>query len=160
MTTLSNRFESGAGSSDPPATWRVDLEVDGMTCVQCPPFVEKWLRGCPGVDSVTVDPDTAVACIDLRPREARLGSLVNLLRSVGYSPGTATVRVPARRLGPVSSETELEAGLRGIPGVLSAKANPAAKTIDVKCKPEMIDSDELLRRVARIALPGAQRRSL
>jgi copper chaperone CopZ len=122
--------------------------------------VEKWLRGYPGVEGVIVDPDTAVARIDFRPREARLRNLVNLLRSVGYPAGTATVRVPAKGLGPAPSESRLEAELRGVQGVLSAKANPAAKTIDVKCKPEKIDSDELLRRIARLALPGAQRRSL
>ncbi len=160
MLTGSTNPKSKAGLSDRPATWRVDLVVDGMTCAQCPAFVEKWLRGYPGVEGVIVDPDTAVARIDFRPREARLRNLVNLLRSVGYPAGTATVRVPAKGLGPAPRESRLEAELRVVQGVLSAKANPAAKTIDVKCKPEKIDSDELLRRVARLALPGAQRRSL
>ncbi len=160
MQSVSTNYESRAGSSDLRSNWRVDLVVNGMTCAQCPAFVEKWLRGNPGVGDVSVDPETAVASIDIRPRETRLRSLVNLLRSAGYLPGTATIRVPAKGLDPAPSESRLEAGLRGIPGVLSARANPAAKTIDVKCKPEKIDSDELLRRIARLALPEAQRRSL
>ncbi len=158
MVSVSTYPKSKARSSGLRATWRVDLVVDGMTCAQCPAFVEKWLRGYPGVDDVTVDPATAVARIDIRPRETRLRNLVNLLRSVGYPAGTATVRVPAKNLGPALSESRLEAELRGVQGVLSATANPAAKTIDVRCKPEKIDADELLRRVARLALPEVQGR--
>lgn len=158
MVSVSTYPKSKARSSGLRATWRVDLVVDGMTCAQCPAFVEKWLRGNPGVGDVSVDPETAVASIELRPRETRLRSLVNLLRSAGYLPGTATIRVPAKGLDPAPSESRLEAELRGVQGVLSATANPAAKTIDVRCKPEMIDSDELLRRVARLALPEAQGR--
>ncbi len=159
MLSVSIHPESIARSSDPRSTWRVDLVINDMTCAQCPAFVEKWLRGFPGVGDVTVDPGTAVASIDFRPRETRLRNLVNLLRSAGYSPGTATVQVPANCLEPAPSESRLEAELRGVQGVLSAKANPAAKTIDVKCKPEKIDCGELLRRVARLALPEAQRRA-
>ena len=153
MLSVSTHPESKAEMSSLRSNWRVDLDVDGMTCEQCPSFVEKWLRGFPGVDSVTVDPNIAVASIDFRPRETRLRSLANPLRSAGYPTGTATVRVPAEGLASAASESRLEAELRGIPGVLSAKANPAAKTIDVKCRPEKIDSDELLR---RLALPEAQ----
>ena len=158
MTALPSRSEFKTGSPDPRGVWRVDLEVDGMTCAQCPDFVEKWLRGYPGVDGVTVDPNTAVASIDIRLREARLRNLANLLRSAGYPAETATVRVPTGGLDSAPSESRLEAGLRAIPGVLSVKANPAAKTIDVKCKPEKIDCSELLRRVAFHALPEAQGR--
>jgi copper chaperone CopZ len=160
MLTVSTNPKSKAGLSDRPATWRVDLVVDGMTCAQCPAFVEKWLRGNPGVGDVSVDPETAVARIDIRPRETRLRSLVNLLRSAGYLPGTATIRVPAKGLDSTPSEFRLKAELDGVQGVLSATANPAAKTIDVRCEPEKIDCGELLRRVARLALPEAQRRSL
>jgi copper chaperone CopZ len=158
MLSVSTHPETRARSSDLRATWRIDLVVNGMTCAQCPAFVEKWLRGNPGVGDVTVDPDSAVARIDIRPRETRLRNLVNLLRSAGYSPGTATVRVPANCLEPAPSESRLEAELGGVQGVLSARANPAAATIDIRCKPEKIDTDELLRRVARLALPEAQGR--
>lgn len=160
MTALLSGSESNAGPSDPRAIWRVDLVVNGMTCAQCPAFVEKWLRGNPGVRDVTVDPDTAVARIDIRPRETRLKNLVNLLRSAGYLPGTATIRVPATNLHPAPSESRLEAELDGVQGVLSATANPAAATIDVRCKPEKIDCGELVRRVARAALPEAQGRAV
>ena len=160
MPPLSSHPESKAGSSDLRATWRVDLVINDMTCAQCPAFVEKWLRGYPGVDDVTVDPDTAVARIDIRLRETRLRNLVNLLRSAGYMPGTATIRVPAKGLDPAPSESRLEAEMDGVQGVLSATANPTAQAIDVKCEPEKIDTDELLRRVARLALPEPQRRSV
>jgi Cu+-exporting ATPase len=158
MLSVSTYPESKAESTSLRSNWRVDLVVNGMTCEQCPTLVEKWLRGYPGVDGITVDPDTAVASIDLRPWEARLGNLVNLLRSVGYPAEIATVRVSAESLDPAPSESRLEAELDGIQGVLSARANAIAKTIDVKCKPEKIDFDELLRRVARLALPEAQGR--
>jgi copper chaperone CopZ len=158
MHSVSTNSESKAGLSDLRSNWSVDLVVNGMTCAQCPAFVEKWLRGYPGVVGVTVDPDTAVASIDIRPQETRLRSLVNLLRSAGYLPGTATIRVPAKGLDPAPSEFRLEAELDGVQGILSATANPAAKTIDVRCNPEKIDCGELLRRVARLALPEAQRR--
>ena len=159
MLSVSIHPESKAGSSDLHSNWRVDLVINGMTCAQCPAFVEKWLRGYPGVGDVTVDPNTAVARIDFRPRETRLRNLINLLRSAGYSPGSATVRVPANHLDSAPSESRLEAELGGVQGVLSARVNPIAKTIDVRCKPEKIDTDKLLRRVARLALPEAQRRA-
>ena len=146
---------SRVGLADFQPPWHVDLEIDGMTCAQCPPFVEKWLRGYPGVRRVAVDPDTAVASIDYDPREVTLKDLISLIRASGCTAGTATIRIPTRNPASASPNSRLEAALRAAKAVLSAKANPATATIDVKCRPEKVDSDALLRLVARTDLPEA-----
>ncbi len=149
------RSESQVGSADSRPTWHVDLEIEGMTCAQCPPFVEKWLRGYPGVRSVTVDPRSAIASIAYDPREAGLKNLINIVRVSGRTAGEATLRIPVKNLHSPTGATRLEAELGAVPGVLSAKTNRAAATIDVKCKPAKVDSDEIMRRVARADLPEA-----
>ncbi len=142
-------------SPDVPATWHADLQIHGMTCAQCPPFVEKWLRGYPGVRSVTVDPNTEIASIDYDPREAGLKKLINIVRVSGRTAGAATLRIPVKNLHSPAGAARLEAELGAVPGVLSAKTNRAAAPIDVKCRSEKVDSDELMRRIARIDLPEA-----
>lgn len=149
--------EFQAGTADFQPTWHADLEIAGMTCAQCPPFVEKWLRGYPGIRSFVIDPDTAVASIDYDPREVTLKDLINLIRAAGRTPGAATIRIPTKNLRSASRVSRVENTVTAIEGVLSAKADPATATIDVKCKPEKVDSDELLRRVARIDVPEARR---
>ena len=144
-------------SPDVPVIWHVDLEIEGMTCAQCPPFVEKWLRGYPGVRSVTVDPRSAIASIVYDPREAGLKNLINIVRVSGRTAGEATLRIPVRNLHSPAGATRLEAELGAVPGVLSAKTNRAAATIDVKCNPAKVDSGELIRRIARTDLPEAVR---
>ncbi len=142
-------------SPDVPVTWHVDLEIEGMTCAQCPAFVEKWLRGYPGVRSVTVDPRSAIASIAYDPREAGLKNLINIVRVSGRTAGEARLRIPVKNLHSPAGTARLEAELGAVPGVLSAKTNRAAATIDVKCKPAKVDSGELMRRVARADLPEA-----
>jgi Cu+-exporting ATPase len=155
MLLQSIKPEFQAGTADHQPTWHVDLEIGGMTCAQCPPFVKKWLRGYPGVRRVSVRPDTAVASIDYDPREVTLKDLINLIRAAGCTAGVAMIRIPTKNLRSASRAFRVENTVAAIAGVLSANADPATATIDVKCKPEKVDSDDLLRRVARIDLPEA-----
>src|SRR6516225_9642374 len=112
---------SRASSSGP--TEHVDLSVGGMTCPHCPPAVEKSLTAVPGVRAAHVNLANAAASIDYDPARAKVTDLLRAIRSAGYAPGTAKMRIPIRHMHCSSCVTRIELALKMTPGVLAARAN-------------------------------------
>src|SRR6516225_9260942 len=117
----------------------VDLSVGGMTCPHCPAAVEKALKAVNGVAEAHVNLATARAAIDYDPTSAKVADLLQAIRSVGYTAGTAKIRIPIKRMHCASCVTRIELALQTTPGVVSARASLGTNAVDIKYQPEQTD---------------------
>jgi Cu+-exporting ATPase len=87
-----------ATTQQPVQKEHVELRIGGMTCSHCPPAIEKAAAAVPGVISASVNPSTKVARIDYDSARTKIADILHAIRSVGYTVGTATMRVPIKDL--------------------------------------------------------------
>jgi Cu+-exporting ATPase len=123
----------------PPPRQRLELRIGGMTCSHCPPAIEKALMAVAGVTSAQVNPATSVARIDYDPAQAKISAMLQAIRKVGYTVGTATARIPVKNMHCSSCVIRIELALRMMPGVLSARANLGPNAVDIEYQPEHVD---------------------
>jgi P-type Cu+ transporter len=125
----------------------VDPSVGGMTCPHCPPAVENALKSVAGVEAAHVNLANAQAAIDYDPARAKVSHLLQAIRSVGYSAGTARIRIPIASMHCASCVTRIELALRMTPGVVSADASLGTNAADIEYQPERTSFDALRRAV-------------
>ncbi len=107
----------------PSALEHVALSVGGMTCPHCPPAIEKALRSAPGVEEAHVNLANAQATINYDPARAKVSDLLRAIRSLGYTAGTARIRIPIKSMHCSSCVVRIELALRMTPGVVNARAS-------------------------------------
>ena len=98
----------------------IDLRIGGMTCPHCPPAIEKVLRTTDGVASAHVNLVNQVARVEYDPSRTKVADILGAIRSLGYTVGTAIVRIPIANMHCSSCITQLELALQMTPGVVSA----------------------------------------
>ena len=118
---------------------RIALRIGGMNCAHCPPEIEKALSGLPGVKSAQVNPTTKVASIDYDPGRIKIADMLQSIRSRGYTPGTATARIPLKNMHCSSCVIRVELALQMTPGIVSARANLGPNAVDIEYQPEKVD---------------------
>lgn len=123
----------------PIRTEHVELRIGGMTCAHCPPAIEKAAAAVAGVKSAKVNPSTKIIRVDYDPARAGIGDIVRAIRSVGYTVGTATTRVPIENMHCGSCLVRIELALQMVPGVVSARASLGTNAADVEYQPEKVD---------------------
>ena len=79
---------------------------------------------------------TGKAHIAFDPARAKIPDLLNVIRSAGYSTGTAKIRIPIRNMHCSSCVTRIELALKLAPGVVSARAGLATNAADVEYLPD------------------------
>jgi len=131
------RLEPGAQQRA--RTERLELRIGGMTCAHCPPAIEKALAALPGVGSASVNHSTRMARIDYDPGRTRIADILSAVRSVGYSAGTATMRVPIQNMHCGSCLIRIELALQMVPGVVSARASLGPNAADIEYQPEKVN---------------------
>src|SRR5262245_54347325 len=114
----------------------IELSIGGMHCPHCPSSVEKTLRSVPGVRGAHVNLVNATASIDFDPGRARVADLLHAIRSVGYTAGTAKMRLPIKRMHCASCVTRVELALQMTPGIVSARASLGTNAVDIEYQPE------------------------
>ena len=72
------------------------------------------------------------------------------MRSVGYTVGTATIRIPIKGMHCSSCVVRVELALKMTPGVVSARANLGPNAVDIEYQPETTDF-ALIRRAIETA---------
>ena len=77
---------------------RIDLRVGGMTCPHCPPAIEKAIDAIAGVTSAHVNLAEKVAKVAYDPGRAKVADILRAIRSLGYTVGTATARIPIKNM--------------------------------------------------------------
>jgi Cu+-exporting ATPase len=123
----------------PIRTERLELRIGGMTRAHCPPAIEKALAALPGIASASVNPSTRMARVDYDPGRTGIADILGAIRSVGYSAGTATMRVPIQNMHCGSCLMRIELALQTVPGVVSARASLGPNAADIEYQPEKVD---------------------
>ncbi len=114
----------------------IELPIGGMTCPHCPPSVEKALKAVPGVEKSHVNLASALASIDYDPTRAKASDLLQAIRSVGYTAGTAKMRIPIKSMHCATCVTRIELALQMTPGIIKARASLGTNAVDVEYQPE------------------------
>jgi len=117
----------------------INLRIGGMTCAHCPPAIEKALAAVPGVLSAQVNLASNTATITYQPSHTKLAQVVQAIRSIGYIPGTATLRIPIKNMHCSSCSIRIELALQTTPGVVHAWASLGPNAVDVEYDPETVN---------------------
>jgi P-type Cu+ transporter len=136
---------------------QIDLRVGGMTCPHCPPAIEKAISLVAGVTSARVNLANKVARVVYDPSRTIVADILRAIRSVGYSVGTATTRIPIKGMHCSSCVIRVELALQTTPGVVSAQASLGPNAVDIEYQPEKVDFHAIRRTIAsagyRVAEP-------
>ena len=114
----------------------IDLSIGGMHCPHCPPSVERALNSVSGVRATNVNLSNQIASVDFDSSRANVGDLLQAIRSMGYSAGSAKVRIPLKNMHCTTCVTQIELALRTTPGVIDARANLGTNAVDIEYQPE------------------------
>jgi P-type Cu+ transporter len=134
-TQVRTRMTDDAGQATD-SLEHIELSIGGMHCPHCPPSVEKALKSVPGVHAPHVNLANQVASVDFDPSRAKVGDLLRAIRSIGYSAGSAKVRIPLKNMHCTTCVTQIELALRMTPGVLDARASLGTNAVDIEYQPE------------------------
>lgn len=115
---------------------KIELRVGGMTCPHCPVTVENALKSIPGVREAHVNLVNKSASVDFDSARAKVTDLLHAIRAVGYTAGTAKMRIPIKYMHCGSCLIRIELALQLTPGVVSAHASLATNAVDVEYQPE------------------------
>ena len=126
-------------ASQVPTRQHIELRIGGMTCAHCPPAIEKALAAVTGVTAAQVNPATKIARIDYDPSRAKIASILQAIRAVGYTVGTATARIPIKNMHCSSCVIRVELALQMTPGIVSARASLGPNAVDIEYQPEKVD---------------------
>ena len=127
---------------------RLELRIGGMTCAHCPPAIEKAIAAVAGVSVAQVNPATKIARIDYDPSRTKIASILQAVRAIGYTVGTATARIPIRNMHCSSCVIRVELALQMTPGVVSARASLGPNAVDIEYQPEKVDFDAIRKAIA------------
>ncbi|MFQ5775662.1 MAG: heavy metal translocating P-type ATPase [Kiloniellaceae bacterium] len=116
-----------------------DVSIGGMTCPHCPPMVEKALKRIDGVRGAQVSLAMGTASIDYEPARTSVGDFAKAIRSAGYSPGTAKIRLLIANMHCASCVTRIEGALHQTPGVVAASASLGPNAVDIEYQPELTE---------------------
>jgi Cu+-exporting ATPase len=143
-----------------PVTTRIDLRIGGMTCGHCPPAIERAIKAVAGVISAQVNFATKIARVEYDPKRTKIADILRAIRSVGYTVGTATARIPMKGMHCSSCVIRVELALQLTPGVVSARANLGPNAVDVEYQPESADFAAIRRAIEsagyRVAEPKVE----
>jgi len=118
---------------------RIDLRVGGMTCPHCPPAIEKAINSIGGVTSAHVNLAEKIARVAYDPGRAKIADILRAIRSLGYTVGTATARIPIKSMHCSSCIIRIELAVQMTPGVVWARASLGPNAVDVEYQPELVD---------------------
>src|SRR6516164_6242844 len=126
---------------------RIDVRVGGMTCPHCPPAIEKAINAIAGVTSAHINIAEKIARVAYDPSRAKVADILRVIRSLGYTVGTATARIPIKNMHCSSCVIRIELAVRMTPGVVSARASLGPNAVDVEYQPELVDFQAIRRAI-------------
>jgi Cu+-exporting ATPase len=111
------------------------------------------------VKTAQVNPSTKIASIDYDPTRTKIVDMLQIIRSRGYTPGTAAARIPLKNMHCSSCVLRVELALKMTPGVVSARANLGPNAVDIEYQPDLVDFPAIRQAIEtagyRIAEPKA-----
>ena len=139
LERASNAPATSAGPSAAGLRDRLELRIGGMTCAHCQPAIERALAAISGVSAAKVNSATKIATVDYDPSRTKTTDILQAIRSLGYTAGTATVRLPIKNMHCSSCVIRVELALQLTPGVVSARASLSPNAVDIEYQPEKVD---------------------
>src|SRR3972149_1190218 len=133
--------------TEPQASKRVELPVQGMSCASCVATVEGGLRRTPGVREAAVNLAAERASVIFDPRSVRLEDLIKAVEGTGYAVPVERVVIPVQGLELAASGEKIERALLTIEGVRSAAVNLAAEQVAVEFVPHVTSVEDLRRAI-------------
>ena len=110
-------------------------------------MLEKALADIDGVAAARVNLSTGMARIDYDPGRAGTEDFVKAIRTVGYTPGTAKMRLSIENMHCASCVTRIEEALKMTPGVVAASASLGPNAAVVEYQPEIVDFEGIRRAI-------------
>ena len=118
-------------------TKKAIIPVKGMTCVNCAAAIQKDISKLTGVISANVNYANEKAVVEFDPAAIGLDAFVSSIKESGYRAVTETVTIPVMDFD-VSRVPELEKTAAAIDGVLKARINATAGTVELEYVPGQI----------------------
>jgi P-type Cu+ transporter len=118
-------------------TKKAIIPVKGMTCVNCAAAIQKDISKLAGVISANVNYANEKAVVEFDPAAIGLDAFVSSIKESGYRAVTETVTIPVMDFD-VSRVPELEKTASAIDGVLKARVNATAGTVELEYVPGQI----------------------
>ncbi|MDV7271249.1 heavy metal translocating P-type ATPase [Thioclava sp. A2] len=112
-----------------PATDKITLEIEGMTCASCVLRVENALKGAPGVASAAVNLATERA--EVSGAGLDRAGLVKAVEGAGYEVRAQTIDLEVEGMTCASCVGRVERALAVVPGVAVASVNLATERAQV-----------------------------
>ena len=141
--TIAGDGSTKTASQVPTTRQHIELRIGGMTCAHCPPAIEKALAAVTGVTAAQVNPSTKITRIDYDPSRTKITSILQAIRSAGYTVGTATARIPIKNMHCSSYVIRVELALQMTPGIVSARASLGSNAADIEYQPEKVNFQEI-----------------
>jgi len=139
MNETNSLGAASAETSSSNPSEQIELRIGGMSCPHCPAAIEKALAAVPGVTSAHVNLASNTARIRYEPARTKLAEVLQAIRSLGYVPGTATLRIPIKNMHCSSCSIRIELALQMTPGVVHAWASLGPNAVDVEYDPQTVD---------------------
>jgi Cu+-exporting ATPase len=114
---------------------RVDVPIGGMTCASCVATIEEGVKDLPGVKQVNVNLATERGTVVFDPDVLSLGRIVKTVNDLGYQARVERASIGVSELRKTGAADQVEAALRAIEGVLSAKASLATEQVAIEYLP-------------------------
>src|SRR3989304_738663 len=132
--------------TEPQASKRVELPVQGMSCASCVATVEGGLRRTPGVREAAVNLAAERASVTF-PRSVRLEDLIKAVEGTGYAVPVERVVIPVKGLELAASGEKIERALLAIEGGRSAAVTRAGERVAVGFVPPVTSVGDLPRAI-------------
>ena len=121
---------------------RLDLPLEGMTCVACAARIEKSLNKLPGV-AANVNFAAESAQVTLQPNLTSPAAVVETIRRTGYSVPVRMAEFQIDGMTCVACAARIEKALNKLEGVQQAAVNFASETARVRYLPGLVAPGQL-----------------
>ncbi len=129
-------------------TKKAVIPVKGMTCVNCAAAIQKDIGKLAGVKSANVNFANEKAVVEFDPDLVGLNAFISNIHDLGYQAVTETVTIPVIDLD-VSRAAELEKTGASIDGVLKARVNATAGSVELEYVPGQISLRDIRRTIEK-----------
>lgn len=125
------------------------IAITGMTCAACANRIEKNLNKLDQV-TATVNPSTEKATIEYNNQQTTLEDITQTIQHTGYDVVTDTVELNIFGMTCAACSTRIEKVLNRTHGVQQATVNLTTELGNVSFNPEVISSNDLIKRIQQL----------
>ncbi|MDD1702358.1 MAG: heavy metal translocating P-type ATPase [Methanoregula sp.] len=126
-----------------PKKKKAELKITGMHCATCAASVEEALANVKNVSKTQVNFGTDTAHVEFDPENTNLAELEKAVRDAGYEVTNHEVVLKVGGMMCATCVQTIEAGLRALPGVVSANVNLGNEQAYVTYNPSLSSIEDM-----------------